>query len=117
MSDAYDDDVRAIEDRCGCGALLAAYSVNVVLADTGELVTKFCRRCAGDLVAAPCVAPAPGATHGGRADVSACSADRGAEERRGIFHNNHYATQGGRRTVGSDRLFRLPPSPPSSSTP
>lgn len=56
MSDAYDteDTTQTTFDsieRCGCGAGLSPYAINVVNADTGRLLTRFCRRCAADLLA------------------------------------------------------------------
>lgn len=52
MSDAYDfRNTHTETGRCGCGAGLSPFPVNVVHADTGRLITRFCRRCAADLLA------------------------------------------------------------------
>lgn len=59
MSDAYDRDAFNENDRCGCGAGLSRFSVRVVHAETGILLTRLCRRCAGDLAALPLL-PAEG---------------------------------------------------------
>lgn len=56
MSDACntcDTSAYNKNERCGCGAGLSGFQVKVVHADTGELVTRFCRRCATDLVGLP----------------------------------------------------------------
>ncbi len=50
MSAAYNTSTFNLGERCGCGAGLSGFQVKVVHADTGELVAKFCRRCATDLV-------------------------------------------------------------------
>jgi hypothetical protein len=63
MSDAYDKDAFTNGDHCGCGAGLSPCSVRVIHAETGELVTRLCRRCAADLVPLPAAADA-GATAG-----------------------------------------------------
>lgn len=53
MSDACNANTFNQGERCGCGAGLSGFQLRVVHADTGELVTKFCRRCATDLVGLP----------------------------------------------------------------
>lgn len=53
MSDAYNTNTLTQAERCGCGAGLSGFQVKVVRADTGELLTRFCRRCAIDLVGLP----------------------------------------------------------------
>lgn len=51
MSDAYRTESTFDKiDRCGCGARLSPHAINVVHAETGRLVTRFCRRCAADLL-------------------------------------------------------------------
>ncbi len=77
MSNAYDNaNILNEISRCGCGAGLLPYPVNVVHAETGRLVTRFCHRCAADLMAA---GPAAG---GGRrraarrsGEETSCSGD------------------------------------------
>lgn len=62
MSDAYGTgETSNAHQTCGCGAGLLHYAVNVVHAETGRLVTRFCRRCAADLVS-PKVAAGGAAT-------------------------------------------------------
>ena len=51
--DAYDGNANHENDCCGCGARLSRFAVRVVHADTGVLLSRLCRRCAGDLVAPP----------------------------------------------------------------
>ncbi|MBL8659464.1 MAG: hypothetical protein JNM75_06875 [Rhodospirillales bacterium] len=60
MSDAYDfRNTHTETDRCGCGAGLLPFPVDVVHADTGRLITRFCRRCAADLLAPSAAARSP----------------------------------------------------------
>ncbi|HSO41519.1 MAG TPA: hypothetical protein VLR47_01520 [Rhodospirillales bacterium] len=53
MSDAYDRNAFDQNNCCGCGGRLSRVAVRVVHAETGVLLTRLCRRCAGDLVAPP----------------------------------------------------------------
>ena len=51
MPDAYTrNETLENQERCGCGAGLSSPAINVIHAETGQLLTRFCHRCAGDLL-------------------------------------------------------------------